>query len=72
MEANDKYLVQLRRELTRSQSRLAKAEQDRDRLLAVSRALRKIVEENGIALPRRLREVDGSPRPRSGGRGSRA
>ena len=56
MEANAKYLVQLRRELTRSQSRLAKAEQDRDRLLLVNRALRKIVEAKGIALPRSLRE----------------
>jgi hypothetical protein len=33
MPGDDRYLVQLRRELTRSQARLAKAEQERDRLV---------------------------------------
>jgi len=33
MELNDKYLVLLRRELTRAQARLKRAEQERDRLL---------------------------------------
>ena len=40
MPSDDKYLVQLRRELTRSQARLAKAEQDRDRLAKENLELR--------------------------------
>jgi hypothetical protein len=38
--SDDKYLVQLRRELTRSQARLAKAEQQRDRLAKENLELR--------------------------------
>jgi len=36
----DKYLIQLRRELTRSQARLSRAERKRDRLLQENAALR--------------------------------
>ena len=36
----DKYLIQLRRELTRSQARLSRAERQRDRLLAENAELR--------------------------------
>jgi len=36
----DKYLIQLRRELTRSQARLSRAERQRDRLLQENAALR--------------------------------
>jgi hypothetical protein len=41
MQSDDRYLVQLRRELTRSQARLAKAEQERDRLAKENLALRR-------------------------------
>ena len=40
MPSDDKYLIQLRRELTRSQARLAKAEQERDRLAKENLELR--------------------------------
>ena len=40
MAGQDKYMVLLRRELTRSQARLARAERERDRLLEQNRALR--------------------------------
>ncbi len=36
----DKYLIQLRRELTRSQARLSRAERQRDRLLEENADLR--------------------------------
>jgi hypothetical protein len=36
----DKYLIQLRRELTRSQARLSRAERQRDRLLEENANLR--------------------------------
>ena len=36
----DKYLIQLRRELTRSQARLSRAERQRDRLLEENAVLR--------------------------------
>jgi hypothetical protein len=36
----DKYLIQLRRELTRSQARLSRAERQRDRLLEENAGLR--------------------------------
>ena len=58
MEQNDKYLVQLRRELTRSQAQLGKAESQRDRLLEQNRKLRKLIEDNGVKLPARLRWPD--------------
>jgi hypothetical protein len=57
-ESNDKYLVQLRRELTRSQAQLGKAESQRDRLLEQNRKLRKLIEDNGVKLPARLRWPD--------------
>ena len=58
MDQNDKYLVQLRRELTRSQAQLGKAESQRDRLLEQNRKLRKLIEDNGVKLPARLRWPD--------------
>jgi hypothetical protein len=58
MEQNDKYLVQLRRELTRSQARLGRAESQRDKLLEQNRKLRKLIEDNGVKLPARLRWPD--------------
>jgi len=58
MEQNDKYLVQLRRELTRSQAQLGKAESQRDRLLEQNRKLRRLIEDNGVKLPARLRWPD--------------
>ncbi|HKF60841.1 MAG TPA: hypothetical protein VKB42_05740 [Dongiaceae bacterium] len=58
MDQNDKYLVQLRRELTRRQAQLGKAESQRDRLLEQNRKLRKLIEDNGVKLPARLRWPD--------------
>ena len=58
MEQNDKYLVQLRRELTRSQAQHGKAESQRDKLLEQNRKLRKLIEDNGVKLPARLRWPD--------------
>jgi hypothetical protein len=58
MDHNDKYLVQLRRELTRRQAQLGKAESQRDRLLEQNRKLRKLIEDNGVKLPARLRWPD--------------
>ena len=49
MERDDKYLVQLRRELTRSQARLAKAEQDRDKLAKENQMLRQRLKRNRTA-----------------------
>ncbi len=37
----DKYLIQLRRELTRSQARLSRAERQRDRLMEENAELRR-------------------------------
>jgi len=58
MDQNDKYLVQLRRELTRRQAQLGKAESQRDRLLEQNRKLRRLIEDNGVKLPARLRWPD--------------
>ena len=58
MDQNDRYLVQLRRELTRRQAQLGKAESQRDRLLEQNRKLRKLIEDNGVKLPARLRWPD--------------
>ena len=58
MNQNDKYLVQLRRELTRSQAQLGRAESQRDKLLEQNRKLRKLIEDNGVKLPARLRWPD--------------
>jgi hypothetical protein len=52
MAGPDKYLVQLRRELTKSQARLSRAERERDLLHEQNEALRKLLSERGIALPR--------------------
>jgi hypothetical protein len=41
VERNDPYLILLRRELTRAQARLRRAERERDRALAVIERLRK-------------------------------
>lgn len=51
MHSDDKYLVQLRRELTRSQARLAKAEQDRDKLAKENHALRQRLKRGATARP---------------------
>ena len=48
MAEPDKYLVQLRRELTKSQARLARAERERDRAHEENAALRKLLSEHGI------------------------
>jgi hypothetical protein len=58
MDSDKKYLVQLRRELTRSQARLGKAESQRDRLLEQNRKLRRLIEDSGLKLPARLRWPD--------------
>jgi len=58
MDSNDKYLIQLRRELTRRQAQLGRAESQRDKLLEQNRKLRKLMEENGITVPVRLRWPD--------------
>jgi hypothetical protein len=50
MAEPDKYLVLLRRELTKAQARLARAERERDRALEENAALRK-----------RLSDKDGAP-----------
>ena len=49
MAEPDKYLVQLRRELTKSQARLSRAERQRDRLLEENAVLRKRLGERGAA-----------------------
>ncbi|MBV9521594.1 MAG: hypothetical protein JO010_02300 [Alphaproteobacteria bacterium] len=41
----DPYLVNLRRELTRAQARLRRAERERDRALAEAARLRRLLEE---------------------------
>jgi hypothetical protein len=45
MAEPDKYLVQLRRELTRSQARLSRAERQCDRLMAENALLRRRLSE---------------------------
>jgi hypothetical protein len=58
LDSNDKYLIQLRRELTRRQAQLGRAESQRDKLLEQNRKLRKLMEDNGITVPARLRWPD--------------
>lgn len=53
MTEPDRYLVQLRRELTKSQARLARAERERDRLLEDNAALRRRLNKRGQPRPRR-------------------
>ena len=48
----DKYLILLRRELTRAQARLSRAERQRDRLLEENAGLRKRLTERTAPLPR--------------------
>jgi hypothetical protein len=49
MSEPDKYLVLLRRELTRAQARLARAERERDRALADNASLRQKLSERRAA-----------------------
>jgi hypothetical protein len=56
MAEPDKYLVQLRRELTKSQARLARAERERDRALEENAALRKRLSDKNVAPPRKTRQ----------------
>lgn len=49
MDKDDKYLVLLRRELTRAQARLQRMERERDRLLEENRALKELLQAHGIA-----------------------
>ncbi|HXQ40785.1 MAG TPA: hypothetical protein VN821_05940 [Candidatus Udaeobacter sp.] len=51
MQSDDRYLIQLRRELTRSQARLAKAEQERDRLTKENLELRRRLKRKTPARP---------------------
>ena len=53
MAEPDKYLVLLRRELTRAQARLARAERERDRALAENTSLRQKLNERRAASPKR-------------------
>ena len=53
MTEPDKYLVLLRRELTRAQARLARAERERDRALAENDRLRQKLSERRVAAPKR-------------------
>jgi len=52
MVEHDKYLVQLCRELTKAQARLARAERKRDGLLEQNRRLRDLLAKHGIEPPR--------------------
>jgi hypothetical protein len=58
MDMNDKYLIQLRRELTRAQAKLGRTESQRDRLRELNLKLKKLIQDNGIKLPPRLRWPD--------------
>jgi hypothetical protein len=53
MAEPDRYLVLLRRELTKAQARLARAERERDRAQEESAALRGKLSERGVAGSRR-------------------
>ena len=52
MAEPDKYLVLLRRELTKAQARLARAERERDRAQEENATLRKRLSEHGVARSR--------------------
>jgi len=54
MDTGDKYLVLLRRELTRAQARLGRAERQRDALAEQNSELRRLLRAHGIELPRRF------------------
>jgi hypothetical protein len=54
MELNDRYLVLLRRELTRAQARLGRAERQRDSLIEQNGELRRLLRAHGLELPRRV------------------
>jgi hypothetical protein len=64
MDSNDKYLVQLRRELTRALALLARAERQRDRLERENIALRKLVGVKA-AKPKSARRKKAQARPSS-------
>jgi hypothetical protein len=51
MTTDDPYLVQLRRELTRTQAQLRRAERQRDQLAEQNEALRALLKANGIDVP---------------------
>ncbi|HXZ01028.1 MAG TPA: hypothetical protein VEI03_13585 [Stellaceae bacterium] len=54
MTAEDKYLVLLRRELTRAQARLKRAERERDEALEENRKLRQLLRRRRARAPRKL------------------
>jgi hypothetical protein len=51
---DDKYLVLLRRELTRAQARLKRAERERDDALAENQKLRQRLQRRRARAPRKL------------------
>jgi hypothetical protein len=51
MELNDRYLQRLRRELTRAQARLARAERACDSLIEQNSELRQLLRVHGIEPP---------------------
>jgi hypothetical protein len=54
MSPDDKYLVLLRRELTRAQARLTRAERERDAALAENRRLKEKLGRRRARAPRKL------------------
>jgi hypothetical protein len=54
MSAEDEYLVLLRRELTRAQARLKRAERERDEAIAENSKLRQKLKRRGARAPRKL------------------
>ena len=52
MESGDRYLVQLRRELTRAQAQLGRAERECYLLREENSALRRLLLDKGIKPPR--------------------
>ncbi len=54
MTEPDKYLVLLRRELTKAQARLTRAERQRDRALEETARLRKKLSARSATAPRRI------------------
>jgi len=61
MVIDREYLTLLRRELTRAQARLKRAEWERDQLRNYSDRLAALLRERGIAVPRESRR--GKPHP---------
>jgi len=54
-EIDKRYLVQLRRELTRSQAQLGRAERERDMLRQENAELKRLLKERGTRRPRARR-----------------